>query len=317
MATVQAIRAEAQAVARTQERARDFATLQVNLKKAADAPLRCFELCLEFLKKDPSHPKAGEVGRDRDRYLRQSDDDSWNRVNAFARKYPNLFRDQIEKADDYLANALFTRHRDEVLQFTREAINRYDRSTYEAIRTRARDGNHPATLLAVHKLCKDYINAPISGKRMTADVEDWIRWFDGWSTGKELYVRVATIRIDRGSIWHHYWWNYYDPQVYAIVKVGTKSDRTDRKSIPLGRDVRDLPGDRLGPFIWKWGDPEVSVTLHHSGASQDELTAPFDDGDPFKVRSLDGPTTFNGGKIAVRLECPDVIPPVLPPYKKD
>jgi hypothetical protein len=101
------------------------------------------------------------------------------------------------------------------------------------------------------------------------------------------------------------------------VRVGTKSDHTLFETIPLERDIRDLPGDRLEPYTWKWGDPEVSVTLRHKGASPEELTEPFDDGDPFKVRHLNGLTKFDGGKVAVRLECPEVVPPAFLPYKKD
>ena len=317
MADVHAIRTEAQASVRTQERARDYAALQVNLSKAAEAPWRCHDLCAEFLKKDPSHPRADEIRRALDRYLHQADDQSWSAVLAFARKYPDLFREQIEKADAYLANARFTAHRDEAARFRSDANKGFDRSTYQAIRTRARDGNHPETLLAVHKLCNDYLKAAIPGKRMAADVESWVRWFDEGMTGKELNVRVSLIRIGRGSIWHHYWWNYQDPWVHAVVKVGSKGDRTNSKSIPLGRDVRDLPGDRLGPFPWKWGEPEVSVTLHHAEASPEELVDSFQDGDPFKVRHLNELISFDGGKIMVRLECPEVVPPPLPPYKRD
>ena len=317
MGSVQAIRAEAQASVRTQERARDYAALQFNLKKATDAPLRCSVLCAEFLKNDPSHPRAGEIRQALDRYVRLADDYTWNVVIAFARQNPSSFREQIEKADAYLANVQFITHRDEASRFKRDAIKGFDRASYEAIRTRARDGNHPATLLAVHKLCKDYLNTPMSGRMMADDVKGWVKWFDELTTGKELHVRVAMVRINHGSIWHHYWWNYHDPWVHAIVKVGTKSDRTNSKSIRLGRDVRDLPGDQLGQFRWKWGDPDVIVTLNHSGASPEELIHTFDDGDPFKVRHLDELVSFEGGKITVRLECPEVVPPPLPPYKRD
>lgn len=187
---------------------------------------------------------------------------------------------------------------------------------YEAIRTLDRDGTHSATILAVHARCRTYLDAPIPGKSMAAEVERRVRWFDEWAGGKEFRVRVASTRIDRGSIWHHWWWNP-DPRVRAIVKVGAKSDRTQDASIPLGRDVRDLPGDRLGPFRGRWDDTEVSVPLHHEGASAEDQTASFDDQDSFKVRHLDGLITFDGGKIAVRLECPEVAPPALPSFWRD
>jgi hypothetical protein len=313
---VQMIRADVRATVHTQEQAINYAALQANLAKAADAPLRCYELCSEFLKRDPTDPKAGEVRSDRDRYLRKADGQSWDELTTFAQKYPISFRERIERIDAYLANALYTVHRDEALRSKGDTIKRYDRETYNAIRTMAREGNHAATLLAVEKRCRNYLNTPIPGKTMTADVEKWVAWFDGWDTGKEIHVRVATIRIERGSTWHHRM-SYSDPWVQAIVWVGTKKDFTNSKTIPLDREIRELPEDRLGPFTWKWGDPEVSVTLHHKGASPTNLTESFDDGDPFKVRHLNSSTTFDGGKIAVRLECPEVVPPTFPPYKKD
>jgi hypothetical protein len=200
---IQMIRAEVQANVHTQRRAINYATLQANLAKAAEAPLRCYVLCSDYLKQDPTDPKADEVRARRDRYLRQADDQARDEATAFARKYPGLYRDQIEKADTYLANVLFAVHRDEALWVKGDTIKRYDRATYEAIRTMAQEGSHPVTLLAVRKLCETYLNAPIPGKTMTADVEKWIKWFDAWDTGKDLHIRVATIRIEHGSTWHH------------------------------------------------------------------------------------------------------------------
>jgi hypothetical protein len=316
LASVQAILADARATVRTQERARSHAALKVNLNTAADAPFRCYELCAAFLKEDPSHPQADEVRRDRDSYLHKADNQAWSLVTTYALKNRSFYPDQIEKADAYLANTQFTVHRSDAARFKAQAIQGYDRSAYEAICSEGPASNHPAALRKVRKLCTDYLNASIPGKTMANDVERWARWFDDWKAGKELHVRVVMIRIERGSIWHHSY-SYSNPWVHAIVRVGSKSDRTGDKTIPLDRDVGDFPGDRLGPFTWKWGDPEVAITLHHKDASPVELTAPFDAGDEFKVRHLHGLTTFDGGKISVRLACPEVDPPVLPPYRRD
>jgi hypothetical protein len=115
----------------------------------------------------------------------------------------------------------------------------------------------------------------------------------------------------------HHDLSWPDPWVHATVTIGSRSSSTGGKRIPLGRDIGDLAGDRLGPFTWKWGDPDVSIGSHHEGASPDDLIATFGVDDAFKVRHLNDLTPFREGTIAVRLECPEVVPPVLPPYKKD
>jgi len=314
VATVQSIRAEAQAVVGTITRARNYEELQHNLSKAAESPLRCHQLCAEFLKNDPSHPRSKEVSDERDRFLRKADDRAWGEVIGFARGYPSLFREQIAKCGIYTDNSLFKSHQKEANEFRTRAIRGYDRTAYEAIRTRAGDNNHPATLLAVRKLCSDYLNSTVSTKAMSSDVERWAAWFDEWGKGREFHVRVASVRIERNSDWHHAY-SYYDPWVHAGVQIGPRAESTGDKSIPLGRDERDLPSDQLGPFTWKWGDPEVLISVHHKGGKPAAYVAKFGDPDPFKVRYLNGPTTFDDGKIAVRLECPIVIPPSLPPYK--
>ena len=310
---VNRIKTEVQATIRTQERKRNYAALMANLDKAAGAPMRCYELCGEFLN-DDSHPQADEVRRRQAGFLRHADDQAWGLLALHAQKYPNNFLDSIEKANAYLANSLFNAHRGEVIKAKADAAKGHDRAAYEAICEDARAGNHPATLRKVAKLCRDYVKAPTPGKNMATEVEQWLKWYDGWDAGKELRVKVTMVRINRDSIWYH-GWSYHDPWVYAVVTVGPKRYRTEYKSIPLEREVHDLPGAPLGPFTWKWGDPVIAVALHHKGASPEDLTNTFDAEDEFKVRHLDGVTTFDGGKIVVRLECPDVIPPVLPAYK--
>ena len=150
---------------------------------------------------------------------------------------------------------------------------------------------------------------------MTAEVNGWAKWFDAWGKGREFYVRVSYVRIERDSVWHHHW-STPNPWVHATVQVGAKTYSTGNKSIPLDRDERDLPNDRLGPFTWKWGDPDVAVSLVHKDASPPQFSENFGDSDAFKGRHLNDRTTFDGGKIAVRLECPEVVPPSLPPYKE-
>jgi hypothetical protein len=149
---------------------------------------------------------------------------------------------------------------------------------------------------------------------MTKEIKDWASWFDGWASGKSFKVRVTTVRIERNSVWHHRL-SIPNPWVHASVRVGAKTYSTGDKSISLDRDERDLPDNLLGPFTWKWGDPELVISLHHKDASPPTFSTKFDEKDPFQVRHLDELTSFDGGKIAVRLECPEVIPPSLPSYK--
>ncbi len=311
---VQTIRAEAQAVLDTMTLAKNYEELQANVSRAAESPLRCHQLCAEFLQNNPSHPRAKEVATDRDRFLRKADDQAWAEVDRNARAYPTDFRDQIGRCEDYQHNALFTNHQQEANEFRKLAIRKYDRASYEAICAKARSGDHPATLQAVRNLCSEYLNAPIPSKAMTNVVESWAKWFDEWGKGREFHVRVVSVRIDRDSAWHYRTW-LADPWVHASVQVGARTHYTGDRWVSLGSDVRELPNDRLGPFTWKWGDPEVVVSLVYKNASPPQFSANFDDSGRFKVRNLNGQTNFDGGKIAVRLECPEVLPPSLPPYK--
>lgn len=149
---------------------------------------------------------------------------------------------------------------------------------------------------------------------MIAEVKCWQDWFNEWEKGREFHVLVKAVRIERNSAWHHRF-SIPNPLVHATVQVGGKAYSTGDWSIPLDLDVLDLPGHKLGPFRWKWGDPDVVVSLFHKDASPPQFSASFGDADAFKVRHLNERTTFDDDKIAVSLECPEVIPPSLPPYK--
>jgi hypothetical protein len=126
---------------------------------------------------------------------------------------------------------------------------------------------------------------------------------------------VAWVRIDRGSAWH-YRWSLWGPEVWVAVTVNGKSDSTHQKAIDRDREERDLPGNLLGPFTWKWGDPEVSVSFHHKGASPPNFPSDFDGDRDFKVRNLNHLISYDRGRISLRLECPEVESPPLPPYKE-
>jgi hypothetical protein len=310
---VEAQQARVVAYLRIKDQERAYEALQVELGKASNDPWQCYGKCGEFLERDPSHPRADFVRRDREGYLVQADDAEWHGVEAHVRNYPELFSSQIEKVDAYLANKAFTAHRDDAARFRSDAYRGYDRSNYNAIRNKLREGTSPRTLESLRKLCNDYVSATIPNKSMMDEVGKLVRWFDGWDRGSELYIRVAAIRIDRNSAWHTWSW-FVDPWVHITVTIGGRAFSTGQKSIPLGRDIGEIPQDRLGPFLWKWGDPEVVVTLHHKGGSPEDYSENYDDGDAFKIRHLNRITSFDGGKISVRLECPEVVPPTLLPY---
>ena len=81
----------------------------------------------------------------------------------------------------------------------------YDRSCYEVIRDRAREGNEPETLEAVHKLCLQYLNNPSNTiKAMTSEVENWLKWFDSWGGGREFFVTVTSVEVKHGSQWDYH-----------------------------------------------------------------------------------------------------------------
>ena len=263
----------------------------------------------------PVPSESREVEADRDRFLAKADDQAWAEVIRHARTSSRVSsRSRSPGAKNIIQNALFTAHQGDAAAFRKRSIGGRPGS-YEAIRNKAGDGADPATLRAVRNLCTGYLNAPIPGEKMTAEVKAWAKWFDDWGKGREFTVRVTSVRIERNSAWH-YRATIWDPWVHATVRVGAKTYSTGDKSIPLDRDERDLPDDKLGPFTWKWGDPDVVVSLFHKDAGPPQFSADFGDSDEFKVRHLNGRTSFDGGKITVRLECPEVVPPSLPPYKE-
>ena len=192
----------------------------------------------------------------------------------------------------------------------------YDRSRYEAIRDKARGSNQPAAIQAVHKLCRDYLEQSNPPNAMTGEVETWEKWFDGWNKGKEFYVRVVWVRIDRESVWHHRW-SFWNPEVWVTVSVNGKALSTKHKTVALGREERDIPNNLLGPFFWKWNDPDVRVIFHHKDATPPNFASTFDEDEAFKIRNFNPklPISHDGGKIGLMLECTDVEPPLLPLYK--
>ena len=293
----------------------DFAKLEAELRQAADNPLKCFHLCSAFLENWPNDSRAASVGSRRDAYLKQADDHAWNEVLAFAREYPDRYSAQLDKCEAYTANSVFTAHRQEATAFRISVMRSYDRSRYEALRDRAREGNEPETLEAVHKLCQQYQNDSSNTiQAMTSEVKNWLDWYDLWAGGREFFVTVTSVEVKHGSQWdYHFYW----PTVWVEVGINGTTFKTGSKCINLDRDERGLPDSRLGPFHSKWGEPGVAVWIKWLNANPPEWRSVFSNSqvDPFLVRHLNGEVEYDGGKIRVRLECPDVVRPELAPYK--
>jgi hypothetical protein len=316
-AEVQRIQADVEVALIVLDERRAFDQLQEELAKNAEDTFKCYQLCRVYLSKSSlDNPHRSEVKKKGDDYLRTADGRAWEDVQSFSRKYPDLFPEQLDKCSTYMSNGSFELHQKEASEFRFQIAKNYDRSLYEIIRRRALDGNRPETILAVHNLCLKYLGAtvPEAGKAMTSEVEVWNKWFDDWARGKEFSVRVVWVRIDRGSAWHHQL-TPFNPEVWVSVTVNDKTFSTDHKSIYLDKEERDLPGSSLGPFFWKWGDPEVTVSFHHKDASPPKFESSFDDDHDFKIRNLNRPISYDGTKVSFRLECPEAKPPVLPPYK--
>jgi hypothetical protein len=306
---VQKIKAEIEVARIEQQQDFQFAQLTAELGKTFDSPLKCYQLCGTFLTKWPNHKEASQVRSWQAEYLQEADEQSWNAVLSFATKYPSDYEGQVSRCRQYLENAQYRAHHADAVKFLAAAQRGFDRSTYEKIRQRARAGNEPEVLETVQKLCREYLVTPIPYKAMVGEVESWLKWFDSWAQGRDFYVDVESVRVNRGSRWHY---KLYWPTVWAEVHVNGATHRTGSKCIDLDRDERGLPVSRLGPFHWKWNDPEVKVELNWKDTPSFSTRY---EADAFSIRHLNGQIDFDGGKIWIRLRCPEVIPPPLSPYK--
>jgi hypothetical protein len=311
---VQNIRVEMEAALIRIQPDLDYVILEAELRHAADNPLKCFHLCSAFIEKWPKDSRTASLRSRRATYQKQADDHAWNEVLAFAREYPNLYSAQLDKCEAYLANSIFTVHRAEATKFKTDATRSLDRSDYEVIRDRAREGNEPETLEAVHNLCLQYLkNTSNPIKAMKSDVENWCKWFDSWDVGRDFYVAVNSVEVKHGSQWHY---TFYWPTVWVEIGINCTTFKTGSKCINLDRDERGLPDNWLGPFHWRWGERKVAVWIKWLNANPPEFPSDFakQQVDPFLVRHLNGEVEYDGGKIRVRLECPEVVPPTLAPY---
>ena len=130
--------------------------------------------------------------------------------------------------------------------------------------------------------------------------------------GKEFYVRVVSVRIERESVWRHRL-SYWKTRDMGDRICERRSSFDEHKTIELDREERDISDNLLGPFFWKWNNPDVRVIFHHKDATPPNFASTFDEDEAFKIRNFNPklPISHDGGKISLMLECKDVEPPLI------
>ncbi len=312
VAEVQAIQAKLDALKVDVDEQRAWDQLEKQLAQNADKPLRCFEFCKSFLAEHGQGRNATDARKRADGYFAKADGEAWSDIRSFREKYRTDFRGVISKCDGYLKSD-FKIHRDDAKQLRAKTLDDWDKTLYERLTKRIADGNDAAIIQSVREQCREYLAPQETPKTMRHEVERWLKWYDGLIAGCSLTVQVESVVVGKGSKWHR---TLFYPDVFVTVRLSGRSLATGEKEVDIDREERAIPGNVLGPFAWKWGDPDVQIKITCTDYSIDPL--PFDpppNDDPFKAKWLNRTVPFNDGKILVKLKCKDVEPPPLPTYK--
>ena len=312
VAEVSALQAKLDAIKVDVDEQRAWDQLEKQLAQNADKPLRCYEFCRAFLAEHGQGRKATDARKRADGYFANADDEVWRDIRSFRERYRTDFRGVISKCDGYLKTD-FKLHRDEAKRQRKETLVDWDKTLFERLTKRVADGNDAATIQSVRDLCREYLAPQETPKTMQHEVSRWLKWHDGLIAGQTLTVRVESVEVKRGSRWHS---KFYDPDVKVTVRLSGRSRETDEKEVTIDREERAIPGNVLGPFVWKWGEPDVHVKITCTDYNLPD-PLPFDppNDDPFKAKWLNRTVPFDSGKILVRLKCSEVEPPPLSSYK--
>jgi len=243
------------------------------------------------------------------------DEFDWKVVVDFEQKYPNSFQEAIEKAKTYLANST-AKHKKEAEALVTRTENRWDRAMYEQVCKANRTSTNADSVESTQRKATAYINGTQPRKRMTGAVKKWLEWFDGLQKDDAYKVIVRSLKIPAGS-------NLYESNPCCRVQV-TVNGRDFKTNYQYGKNP--VYKQELGPYRFKWGEKGTfSIRIEEWDA---DIPFQYDDvaefprpetDDRFIISRLNGPVAVrdrNGKDVIVYLECDDVKPPVLAPYKE-
>ena len=315
--TVQKIQAELENDRVIDREALSRAELEKEAKELSDDPWKAYLLYVEWLAR-PENARSSNtetVAAWRDDALAKADDKAWADVLALERRDPTYFQEIVSRIDsDYLTKSDFTRHILEAKQKKTAKLCQWDKWLYEQVVTRALGGNTPEVILGVRDRCKEYKDAPIPERMMDDAVDRWLDWFNELQAGVNFSVTLKSVRVSSGSRFHS---KFYWPNIYITIRVGGTSHSSGTKELGLDRDERNFPDSEMGTFHWKWGDPDIEITMTCIDYYESIVKfTPTPTGDPFKIRFLNGSVPFDGGKIPVHLECRAAVPPTFPAYRE-
>ncbi len=243
---------------------------------------------------------------------RAGDENEWKSAVDFDQKNPNSFEETIQRANQYLTKPK-ARHRAEAEALVTRTGDRWDWALYEQVRNAGRARADANTVEATHRKAMAYLNGTQPRKRMKAEIQKWMDWFNDLQTEKDYDVVVRSMKIPKGS---HLEPTFSNPECRIQISVNSRAYWTGWRT-----GMEPVYGETLGPFRFKWGQTgtfAVEIEGNHPTWWNDRETMPTETDERFIVSRLNGPVTVRDQKgvdVTVYLECERVKPPDLAAYK--
>ena len=264
-----------------------------------------------FLGKYPESSHRPEIERRINDVEQAGDESEWKAVVDFDQKNPNSFEETIQRANQYVTKPK-ARHRAEAEALVTRTGDRWDWALYEQVRNAGRAGADANTVEATHRKAMAYLNGTQPRKRMKAEVQKWMDWFNGLQTEKDYDVVVRSMKIPKGS---HLETTVGQPECRIQGSMNGRDYWTGWRS-----GMEPVYGETLGPFRFKWGETGtfgMQIEGYHRTWWNDRENKPSETDERFIVSRLNGPVTVRdqkGTDVTVYLECDAVKPPDLAAY---
>ncbi len=290
---------------------KEWLEFQQVYSELADRPWDQYVSAKAWFAKNSQSSHAGDVTKMTEDSLAAADNKAWNEVQDYKAGNRTNFKKIVERTNEYLTKTEFERHRPEADTFRTEQFDGWDEQLYREIAEEAvRLELTEAQLQKIATRCDAYIGKSERPVAMRAEVEKWTTWYGNLRNGVTAAVELDSVTVLKGSKWHG---SFYSPDVFVTVRIGSRSGRSGIKELDIGIDTTGFPENQLGPFPWKLGETDIDVSITCDDYSNDTITAKLV-ADAFMLRHLNRTVQFDGGKILVRLKCPNAEPPPFPAY---
>ena len=272
--------------------------------------------CSGFLKQFPrdQYPKKDSLLRDvegkRESYEVAKKEQDWADVVSYELQNPSNFDEIINKAKAYAIKP-DAGHSKEAYDLIDRTQTRWDQADYEKVRSATRDARDAASIEAASRVARDYLDAGHK-KAAEGEVKRWLTWREGFAAEKEYYFTIKSISIPEGSKLDR---GNNNTKVY--VKFGERTVDTG-----WGYPGNNPQVDKqLGPIRFKWGEPsDLEVTVEkddwYPPPFKNDKATGMSENNKFLLGKVNGPfrvTRAKGKEVEVQLECPEAVPPSLPP----